>query len=48
MKIIGATVGTTNPRPNFDQTDPRKADFILGDRTFITPDDTLNVFYSRR
>ena len=43
MKIIGATVGTTKPKPNFDQTDPRKGDFIRGDRTFITPDDTLNV-----
>ena len=43
MKIIGATVGTTKPRPSFDQTDPRKGDFIRGDRTFITPDDTLNI-----
>lgn len=40
-KIIGITVGTTLPRPNFDQTDPNKGDYILGDRTFITPDDTL-------
>ena len=43
MKIIGATVGTTTPKPNFDQTDPRKGDYILGDRTFITPDDTLAI-----
>lgn len=28
MKIIGVTVGTTLPKPNFDQTDPRKGDFI--------------------
>ena len=40
-KIIGVTVGTTLPKPNFDQTDPRKGDYIRGDRTFITPDDTL-------
>lgn len=40
-KIIGVTVGTTLPKPNFDQTDPRKGDYIRGDRAFITPDDTL-------
>ena len=43
MKIIGATVGTSLPKPNFDQTDPRKGDYIKGDRSFITPDDTLAV-----
>lgn len=41
MKIVGYTVGTPLPKPNFDQTDPRKGDFIKGDRSFITPDDTL-------
>lgn len=41
MKIIGATVGTTTPKPNFDQTDPRKGDFIKGDRSFLRVDDTL-------
>lgn len=40
-KIIGVTVGTSLPKPNFDQTDPRKGDYIRGDRTFITPDETL-------
>ncbi len=40
-KIIGVTVGTTMPKPNFDQTDPSKGDYIRGDRAFITPDDTL-------
>ena len=40
-KIIGVTVGTQLPKPNFDQTDPRKGDYIKGDRSFITPDDTL-------
>ena len=27
-KIIGATVGTTSPRPDWNQTDPKKADYI--------------------
>lgn len=40
-KIIGVTVGTTLPKPNFDQTDPSKGDYIRGDRAFITPDETL-------
>ena len=40
-KIIGVTVGSSLPKPNFDQTDPRKGDYIRGDRTFITPDETL-------
>lgn len=43
MKIIGATVGTTTPKPNFDQTDPRKGDYIKGDRSFMTTDDMLAV-----
>lgn len=29
MKILGQTVSTTTPRPNWAQNDPRKADFIL-------------------
>ena len=41
MKIIGATVGTTIPKPNFDQTDPRKGDYIKGDRSFLNMDATL-------
>lgn len=28
MKIKGIPVGTTTPRPNWNQDDPRKADFI--------------------
>ena len=28
MKIRGNTVGTTTPRPDWEQTDPRKADYI--------------------
>lgn len=30
MKITGNTVGTTMPRANYNQTDPSKADFIIG------------------
>lgn len=30
MKIIGATVGTTMPRSNLNQTNPKKADYIIG------------------
>ena len=41
MKIIGATVGTMLPKPNFDQTDPKKGDYIKGDRSFLQVDDTL-------
>lgn len=42
-KIIGVTVGTSLPKPNFDQTDPRKGDFIKGDRSFLNMDETLSV-----
>ena len=41
MKIVGVTVGTTTPKPSFDQTDPRKGDFIKGDRSFLNMDETL-------
>lgn len=40
-KIIGITVGTQLPKPNFDQTDPSKGDYIKGDRSFLNMDDTL-------
>ena len=30
MKIRGNTVGTTTPRANLAQTDPKKADFVKG------------------
>ena len=43
MKIVGATVGTTIPKPNFDQRDPRKGDYIKGDRSFLQIDDTLTL-----
>ena len=41
MKIKGIPVGTTMPRPDWNQTDPKKADYILNkpipDTTYITP-----------
>ena len=40
-KIIGVTVGTQLPKPNFDQTDPTKGDYIRGDRSFLTTDTTF-------
>lgn len=30
MKINGNTVGTTMPRANWNQTDPKKADYVVG------------------
>ena len=30
MKINGITVGTPTPRSNYNQTDPKKADYIIG------------------
>ena len=30
MKIRGNTVGTTMPRANWNQTDPKKADYVIG------------------
>ena len=38
MKIVGNTVGTTMPKPNLDQTDPTKGDYILGNRSFTKGD----------
>ena len=43
MKIIGYTVGTPLPKPNFDQTDPSQGDFIKGDRSFLNIDSTLTT-----
>ena len=41
-KIIGVTVGTQLPKPNFDQTDPSKGDYIRGDRSFLKAVKTIN------
>ena len=35
MKIIGNTVGTTLPKPNLMQDDPRKGDFVKGRKEFL-------------
>lgn len=35
MKIRGNTVGTTMPRSNLEQTDPKKADFVHGRDAFM-------------
>lgn len=35
MKIIGNTVGTTMPKPNLMQNDPRKGDFVKGKDEFL-------------
>lgn len=40
-KIIGVTVGTQLPKPNFHQTDPTKGDYIKGDRSFLEIDASL-------
>ena len=34
MKIVGNTVGTTMPKPNLMQTDPRKGDYVKGKEEF--------------
>ena len=39
-KIIGITVGTQLPKPNFNQTDPTKGDYIRGDIVAAIPTDT--------
>jgi hypothetical protein len=39
-KIIGITVGTSLPKPNFNQTDPTKGDYIKGDIVAAIPTDT--------
>ena len=35
-KIIGVTVGTTLPKPNFKQTDPTKGDYIKNKPVALT------------
>ena len=48
-KIRGNTVGTTTPRSDLDQTDPRKADYIKGREKIVrfdngtAPDENGNV-----
>lgn len=42
-KIYGITVGTPTPRSNFNQTDPKKADYIIGRENIATKDDLANA-----
>lgn len=35
MKIIGVPATTPLPKPNFDQKDPTKGDYIHGNRSFM-------------
>ena len=42
-KIYGITVGTPTPRSNFNQTDPRKADYLVGRENIATKEDLENV-----
>lgn len=43
MKIIGVTVGTTTPKPNFDQTNPKKGDYIKNKPDFDGLKEQVNV-----
>ena len=43
MKINGITVGTPTPRSNFSQTEPKKADYIIGRENIATKEDLENV-----
>lgn len=42
-KIIGVTVGTTLPKPNFKQTDPTKGDYIKNKPDFDGLKNKVNV-----
>lgn len=43
MKINGNTVGTPTPRSNFNQTDPKKADYIIGRENIVDKTDLASV-----
>lgn len=46
MKVRGNTVGTTMPRANLNQTDPKKADYVFGRDNFLqvtTLEDGINT-----
>lgn len=44
-KINGITVGTPTPRSNFNQTDPKKADYIIGREKIATKDDLTETMF---
>ena len=43
MKINGNTVGTTMPRTNYNQTDPKKADYLVGRENILGKDELASV-----
>lgn len=44
-KINGITVGTPTPRSNYNQTDPKKADYIIGRENIATKDDLTETMF---
>lgn len=42
-KIIGNTTATPNPRPDWNQTDETKADYIKNKPTVLTEDDVVEI-----
>ena len=42
-KIIGVTVGTTLPKPDFKQTDPSKGDYIKNKPKIATDDEIIEM-----
>ena len=47
-KIIGVTVGTTRPKANWNQTDPKKGDYIRNKPTISTGYDEAKITLSDR
>lgn len=43
MKIKGNTVGTPIPRSNYNQTDPKKADYLVGRENIVGKDNLASV-----
>ena len=43
MKIVGNTVGTPMPRTDFNQTDPKKADYLKGREFLATKEDLESI-----
>ena len=42
-KIIGNTTATPNPRPNYNQMDPSKADYIVGRENILSADNLASA-----
>lgn len=43
MKIKGNTVGTPIPRSNYNQTDPKKADYLVGRENIVGKDELASI-----